>query len=700
MVDHPSYSAEEGLKYNEAEYKDHPDFGKLTFAAPYGVNVVEVIGRRQTHQRHYIDIDNPHFFYIERSTKAINMEVDGIMRAIDFSLHQQTASFYESGLQKNVTSVNLQDKNSGMRIADGLLTFNNFQLKRLNNDNSIEILESNWSTVNVNNFGYYVVDIFPFIDLEVKYAEGRVKSNLIIKQNLNAKEITFIDNLGLPVGYNAILSNNNPFNMNFVEIYDTESGVTEVVVDPARTFDASGNAESWLSEYEILGNNLLIKCDSIHLNDPSRVYPITVDPTFTAVGPVANGGGVMGSLPSPASCTNNIVVNFPGGSTPWDTQITWTVLSDFCAWIFVDFGVFVDCLMSEAQVRVTSSCGGASPGAATVWTCPGCNTIGYWTPTIGFNQAGTQSLAQCYSASCANQNLTFTISLNRLTCASNYGYDNCVWANSYCQSLDDWSITVQGRSVETLGNTATGNGTQNIYDADCAGSQTLNPTPLYGVGPYSYSWSHGPTSPTVSVPGTVSTYTVDVTDACGTTVTATFDIGCPLNVDIKDFSGLKNRSGIDLNLDLQNEEGINMMRLLKSKDGENWEAITHFTPEGGLNYKYQDNSPFEGTNYYKYGFDHEDDVQSMSDIVAIDFNYEYTLYPNPSKDLVTIDLEQKSEIPSSIKVVDLMGRSVLNGSTFLSSTTLDVSHLENGNYSVLIYRNGELIESKRLTILR
>ncbi len=47
-----------------------------------------------------------------------------------------------------------------------------------------------------------------------------------------------------------------------------------------------------------------------------------------------------------------------------------------------------------------------------------------------------------------------------------------------------------------------------------------------------------------------------------------------------------------------------------------------------------------------------------------------------------------------------MGRTVMDGEAFENMATVDISHLENGNYSVLIYRKGELIETKRLTILR
>ena len=62
----PSYSQEDGRKYNSEKMWDHPDFGKMTFASPLDKNVVEDISKRKLDERYYVDLDDPTFFYIEK----------------------------------------------------------------------------------------------------------------------------------------------------------------------------------------------------------------------------------------------------------------------------------------------------------------------------------------------------------------------------------------------------------------------------------------------------------------------------------------------------------------------------------------------------------------------------------------------------------------------------------------------------------
>lgn len=698
LADRPFYSEEIGRLYNQPSYYSHPDFGKLTFSAPYLKNVVEDISKRTEFSRYYVDIDHPAYFYIEKSTKPLHIDVNGDWIAIDPSLHQLNQDFYVSGMQHYATSLNKLNQSTGISFKNEFISFNHITLKKVNLDNSIELIEANWSDIEVNNFTAYITNVFPEIDLEIKFAEGSVKSNYIIKQNLNVKELHFLDDLEMSPNMEVMLSAQNPFGLEFAEFYNTNTSTTEIIVQPARTFDASESHESWLSSFVLTGDILAVVCDSTHLNDPNIQYPITVDPTFIAVGPVANAGGIIGSLVTPASCTNNIVVNYPGGSEPWDVQYAWTVVSDFCAQFLVDFGVFVDCWMSEAQVWVESSCGGTSPAGApgNVWTCPGCNNIGTWNPTVPFGSSGNQAMTQCFAPSCANQNMTFTINLNRTFCNSAYGFDDCVWLNSYCQSLDDWSVTVQGRSVETLGNTATGNGTQNIFDADCAGTQNLDPTPLYGVPGYTYLWSTGATSSTISVPGTVSTYTVDVTDACGTTVTATFDIGCPLESTEPFFE-------IELNEQKEailkwNKAHFNADEyVIKQLIGENWQTIAVIKGTASDKHEFNHGQLKSGENTFK--LIHNSDGIAIHEMLTSHYKeFDFDIYPNPSNGKFTFMADSDLKKGLKLQVSTVSGVIIEEISIEQNVQTIYLNQLEAGYYMIKIMDGEQLISTKKLLI--
>lgn len=702
-----NYSQEDGRLHNGPEYYNHPDFGKLTFQAPYSIEVIEDISQRTEYKRFYYDKFHPAYFYIEKSSKKINLLVDGKFRAIDPSMHRVNEQVYTSGFQPFRTGVDAINQRTSFTFGEHFINFNHTKLKIVHHDNSEEVIEPNWSDFEMNNFEGYVFNIFPKIDMKLSFFEGRVKSDFIIKESMNVKELIFIDELFMSDGLELMLSNENPLNLDFLEIYNSETSETEVVVEPAICHDDSGDRHSWISEFSLNGNEFQVLVDSSHLNDPNLIYPLTIDPTFIAVGPVTNGGGVHGSVQVPGTCTDNIVLAFPGGAEPWDTQVTWTIYTEQCAETnVITGGLFIDeCWESDARIWITG-CANTSPTTAPVgvWACtlPACNVPGFWVPTLTFGSDGTMGLVDCYPTQCAAQNMTFTINTARGYCASYLFYDNCNWFNSYCVSLDDWSVTVQGRSVETLSNTVTGNGTQNIFDADCAGTQTLNPTPLYGVPGYTYAWSTGATTPTIVVPGTVSTFTADVTDACGTTVTATFDIGCPLATEMNDFEVELKDDFVELEWSTLSETDLNNFEIEKSNNGADWRSIGVFEATGGENiasdYEAIDQSPQVGLNYYRLRLNNGDGTSTLTDAEVVQIEHLFSFKPNPTNSLVQVQRSTQKNGTYIIEVTDLFGKIVFEQLFKESAETIDLSDIETGTYILSVVRNGVKIESQRLII--
>lgn len=707
FVNVPFYSINDGQKYNDPEFYNHPDFGKMTFNAPEGKRVVEVIGKRSVDERFYIDLDDPTFFYIEKSGTPLNIFDGQFWRAIDASLYDQGNGFYQSGFQPYVTELDLSGGYSKIRGSEGHVQFNNVELRLTMMDNSIQLIDADWSNALVNNFGCFISDIFPGIDMKLTYSERRVKSDFIIKSPLpGVKSIAFIDHLELSENYELFLdqsgsgSSQTDLNEYYLQIYDLGSGDNIFVVDPARSYDNSNDKVTWLSAYELHGHDLYTICDSSVLNNPNLQYPLTIDPTFVAVGPVYNGFPVMGSLVYPAACTDNLVVNFPGGSTPWDADVEVELFADFCAFTAI-FPPTQACWASDAGFWVSSSCGGLSPAGApgTSWGCtvPACNAGGGWLLNTGFNGTGTQSLVQCYTPSCLNQNMTFTLNFTRYFCPTYAPYDNCNWNNSYCVSLDNWGITIQGRTTETLGNTATGNGYQAVYDADCAGTQTLNPTPLYGVGPYTYNWSTGGTGATEVVPGTIGTYTCVVTDACGTAVTATFDIGCPLSVNVEAFSATAVQGGNKLNWKLEDVKGIKDFEIERASDGQSWSALDIVSATDQQDYVLFDRDPLIGENYYRIIFHKEDATEEQSEIVMVEYVPQIEVFPNPSSDIVNVVLKSSYAENAFIVIYDILGREMMRLPVNSSHETVNIENLDNGNYMLRLEVNNELIEAHRIT---
>lgn len=673
-----SYSTDAGRKYNSPSYYSHPDFGKLTFDAPYGKNVIEDISKRTYDSRYYVDLDNPTYFYIKKASNPINLFQNGIWRAVDPTLHKVSAQKYQSGVQNWPTTLDISNKSTSFLLNGSEFKFNNYSLKVINNNNSVSIYQANWSQIAVGNEGAYITDVFPGIDMKIVFSEGKIESDFIIRQNLHVKRLVFMDQLHVPSHLNGYIYTNEEVTHGPVIFENIHTGEAEIKFNSARCYDASENRQSWLNPYNLNGSVLEILCDSAQLNDPAKVYPITIDPLVTVVGPISSANNLMGSRPSPASCSNTLSVTFPGGTTPWDVSASWTIVSDFCYLNSSTFwGIYDNCWRSEAQVWITSTCGGVSPVGApgSIWYCAGCNSTGTWNPTLPFSGSGSQSLAQCYTPSCSNQNLSFNINFSRTYCAGNGTYDNCNWANNYCNYLNNWNVTVQGRNPETLSNTATGNGSATIAAPTCAsGTTLLNPTPLYGVPGYTYSWNTGATTSTLNVTNGPATYTANVTDACGTLRTATFIITCPLALDMGNFEAAHSGQDVQLSWSTNYEKENQHFAVMRAGSDLNFEEIGQVLSQGNSEtpqfYSFMDRDPLQGISYYQLKNVDINGQATLSDIRSIETNRSgksISVSPNPNNGQFSLELTIPKTGNYNVQIVSPDGKVVYQNNLLLEN---------------------------------
>ena len=711
MLPERSYKTEDGKKYNDPQYYSHPDFGKLTFEAPIGKSVVEDISKRTLDQRYYIDVNDPLFFYIEKSTKPINYYKNGLLMAIDPSLKQSSAGIYNAFAQPCATELNTLQKRSGIALGNEYFGFNNFSVRVEQNNGSTQLLTSDWSNIVVGNNGAYITNVFPGIDMKIMYREASVKSEFIIKQNLNVKKLVFIDQLQVSNNLSLQLETSmiNDRTKGHLIVFDNQVNDQVAVIEPARTHDNSGSKTSWINLYTLIGNNLEILCDSSVLNGAQTIYPVTVDPLVTAVGPIVAGTTFLsGSLVTPAFCSNTIAVTYPGGTTPWDVSIGWSVYSNWCFGYYTGNGALGDdCWNSEAQINITSSCGGRSPAGALIWTCLGCNSPGTWAPTVAFASSGTQSLAQCYTGSCAAQTMSFTINFNRTNCASYSNYDGCTPTNrSYCQTLDNWRVTVQGRNMETLGNTTSGNGTAAV-SATCYVPQTLNPTPAYGIGPYTYLWTPGGQTTSTRTVSTnyigTQTFSCTVVDACGTTTrVAVFNVStnCVLPVELLDFTATVEGKSVNLLWQTATESNSSHFIIERSYDGINFVTVSTVKAAGkSLNkrsYMTTDyNADLTRIVYYRLRqFDVGSDEARFTSLISIESKAEKSMdiFPNPGSGIYLI-------VPSGkyagklydLSVYDHTGKEILKRSGIMDTSNIDIEASPAGIYLVKININGQVI---------
>jgi hypothetical protein len=78
-------------------------------------------------------------------------------------------------------------------------------------------------------------------------------------------------------------------------------------------------------------------------------------------------------------------------------------------------------------------------------------------------------------------------------------------------------------------------------------------------------------------------------------------------------------------------------------------------------------------------------------------NYSITIYPNPSIDIINIEMENTLEKDISIEIVSIDGKKIKSLTTVNKDITpIDISSLSSGLYLINFYANNALISSKKL----
>lgn len=258
-------------------------------------------------------------------------------------------------------------------------------------------------------------------------------------------------------------------------------------------------------------------------------------------------------------------------------------------------------------------------------------------------------------------------------------------------------MTVEAMTVES---NSTANGTPTTFIGSCNVPYTINANPQYGVPVYSYNWSTGQTVQSFvdvqSANGTY-TYTCTVTDACGQTSVSTVQVlinDCPLPVELISFTGQNKDEHNLLKWTTGSEINSDYFEIQKSENGFDFQTIGMAKGAGNsnreINYEFRDYDPFAGLNYYRLKqVDFNGDVNWSNVItVKVKGSFDLGVYPNPTKDEVTVSFEYNQSSPGEIRIIDMMGRTVyaagLSAQKGQNNLLLDLSQHSKGLYFITI----------------
>ena len=185
----------------------------------------------------------------------------------------------------------------------------------------------------------------------------------------------------------------------------------------------------------------------------------------------------------------------------------------------------------------------------------------------------------------------------------------------------------------------------------------------------------------------------------------------PLAVNVTNFSGRVKGSYDELSWTTTNERDFDYFNLQQSIDGVNFvtiEKIYSNAVNGNsnqtLNYAYKNLQPHTGHNYYRLqGVDKSGQNTIHTQVIDLFHSWighEISIYPNPAKDMVTIELYTMTSQKNTIQLIDMSGRMVkqIQASCLAGVNTLqmNIGDLSTGVYTIQVYSNGSLIHVNQL----
>ena len=703
LTDFPSHRVTDQHALQQlSSLEDHPEYGILPYQSPCE-SCAEVIEKRTPDSRYFISTIDPNEIYSQQfaGTSAFH-DPNGFLRSLDPRLYPAGDGLYRSTWQYTPSFLDIPNKQTGMESPSGNLLFNrDLELIHRRADGTEEMLGlADWSQYTVGENGIKVTDIWPGIDLIIAFQLETVKSNFEIRINpgLTGGQLIIRDHLDLPAGYSiepdeGQWTDTQSWRGNLlISAHGTRT--VNWTIDPAYTYDASGTRDGQLvCNYELSSDNALSVIIPIHwMNDPSLIYPLTIDPLVTSSATYSSGSMEFRFNGEWCGMTTNNCIYSLTVTKPANCTITGaTFAAEYRS--VVGAGGCGACWMSDAGFYMEGPCG-RSPISPFFWSCNLAST-----GTCSASGYAMDETVDCLTPEC-NGTVTFDIFNSYCYCAAN-GTD-CT-GTLPCQRMNNntWSITLKGHNLETLGDAADGSGSLSV-GPDCCITTVLDPTPDYGVPPYTYVWTDGSTSSDTTVFSCgdgVWVYTCDVTDACGITRTATFtmtvdDCGV-LPIELVQFSAVPVGQKVLISWKTESEWNNLSYLVEHSADGFTFHSIGEIAGAGNSaesrQYELFDENPVVGTNYYRLttiDTKGESNVSGLTDVLIAD-NKNFQFFPNPFYSSFTLVLPESATVCITSSSGQVVWKSVSEKGQYF----IDGSKWPDGLYQISYYGQENVVQT-------
>ena len=173
-----------------------------------------------------------------------------------------------------------------------------------------------------------------------------------------------------------------------------------------------------------------------------------------------------------------------------------------------------------------------------------------------------------------------------------------------------------------------------------------------------------------------------------------------LEITLADIKASNIGSGNLVTWNTAAEDTRDVFEIERSKNGTSFEYLATENARGAATaYSYVDALPYEGVNFYRLKLKHSTGRVSYSSVVSANVKAaiaKIQVYPNPVKDRLTIKTNSQHLLNTSIDIINMQGMVVKKVLVTSQQTTVDVSSLPAGVYT-LRYLNNNGQQTIRIT---
>ena len=369
------------------------------------------------------------------------------------ALQQPYPTFISNDGSFSISSWDLQKIQFGAKsIIQGVIATNDFSLNQ-----------------NIGSFE----NIVPHVDKQVVFLENAIKFSYRLNEpiSIEQSEILIEEKLDIPSGFRIEKEMDEEKHLcKRLRILD-DKGMVTAQLDPIICYDATG--QTFIGHYDIVhkkdGEYVQLIISSNWLNEPTRTYPVIIDPVIS--GPLSTwSNGYMPSCFMPTYNKDSIQVTIPAGITATGVYVSGSFYAD----------PFTGAIMSQGAMFYSSSC-----GSSQIFTVTGATATLPGTAYLdSFNLMNP--LSCCVGESCSDVNFWVRMHIGRNALGS--GCNTTYIRYDPFASIYPFEVIVYGKTPESYGNEWFINQTP-----ICSNTCTFNATAYarYGVAPYTFShpWS-------------------------------------------------------------------------------------------------------------------------------------------------------------------------------------------------------------------